>query len=107
MSEADINRRLDEAAAIVRAAHETLAAGRPVSLDRLAEVVDGACAALARLPAEKAQSFKTRLVALYDDLDKLAAATAREYEQLKKSLGDLDAHSRAHAAYGKTPRDGD
>ncbi len=106
MTEADINRRLDEAAAIVRAARETLAAGRPVSLERLAEVVDGACAALSRLPADKAKTFKERLIALYDDLDTLAVATAREYEQLKESLGDLGAHDRARAAYGKNRRDG-
>ncbi len=106
MNETDINRRLDEAAAIVRAARETLAAGQPIALERLAAVVDGACVALSRLPAAEAKSFKERLIALYDDLDTLAAATAREYEQLRTALGDLGTHDRARAAYAKNLRDG-
>ncbi len=106
MTAAEIDRRLEEAAALVRAAREALAQKRPVALDRLAELVDDACARLARLPRAEAQAFKSRLVALYDDLDSLAKETAREYAHLKGALGDLGVRDRALLAYAKTQRDG-
>ena len=103
---AGIEARLARASAVAVSAREALAAGRTVDLTGLAEIVDAACREIVQAPGADAQALRLRVVALYDELDRLTDALQHEHDTLKRALGDLSAQQRARSAYGKPGRDG-
>ena len=103
---ANVEARLAHASAEATSAREALAAGASVELTALSEIVEAACREIATVPAADAQALRLRVVALYDELDRLAGALKHEHDSLKQALGDLRAQQRARSAYGKPGRDG-
>ena len=106
MSAASIETRLAHASAEAVSAREALAAGRSVDLTGLTEIVEAACREIAAVPAAEAPALRLRVVALYDELDRLTDALKHEHDSLKRALDDLGAQQRARSAYGKPGRDG-
>ncbi len=105
MSAGAMGERLACASAEATAVRSAFAEGRAVDLDRLTEMVESVCRDLAGLRGAEATGLRLRLVALYDDLDRLAEALRREHDALKQSLGELGARQRARSAYRKASRD--
>ena len=106
MSAAGVETRLAHASAEAVSAREALAAGRSVDLTGLTEIVEAACREIAAVPSAEAPALRLRVVALYDELDRLTDALKHEHDLLKQALGDLSAQQRARSAYGKPGRDG-
>lgn len=94
--------QLDAAAAIVAGARQVLADGRAVDLAGLDQRIAGLCEAARMLPEPAAGGLKPRLVALLDDVDRLAADVEAQRALLTKALGSLAARRHAVAAYGKS-----
>jgi hypothetical protein len=84
------------------AARHALADGRAVNLDDLVELVEAACRDLGELSGAEASALQPLLIALYDDLDRLAESLRREHDALKLALSDLSAQQRARSAYHKS-----
>lgn len=62
--------------------------------DDLAELIEAACRDLGELSGAEASAPQPRLMALYDDLDRLAESLRREHDALKLALNDLSAQQR-------------
>ena len=86
----------------VMAARHALAGGQAVDLDGLEELIEAACRDLGELSGAEASALQPLLIALYDDLDRLAESLRREHDALKLVLGDLSAQQRARSAYHKS-----
>ena len=93
---------LARANAQATAARHALADGRAVDLDGLEELIDAACRDVGELSGAEARALQPLLIALYDDLDRLAEALRREHDALKLALSDLSAQQRARSAYHKS-----
>ena len=107
MSTGSLDSRLGEARAQVAAARAALAAGRPLVLDELVEIIDTVCSDLTSLSQADATPLKSQLMTIFDDLNGLADVLTREHSALKHALTDLSARQRAQTAYGKpTPGGG-
>ena len=75
-------------------------AGAVVELGGLEDRVARLAAALGALSPAEAGGFKPRLLALLDDIDRLAAAMTAHHRALKDALSGISEHKRAATAYG-------
>jgi phage shock protein A len=99
----DVNRKIDDSAALIERARRALSQGKPVDLANIEGRIGILCEAIAGLPAREAQDAKTGLVALMDSLNSLSQELESEHARLQQSLSGLDDRRRATAAYGKPP----
>ena len=106
MSANDVKAQLAEANARVGEARRAFTAGRPFEVESLARTVDFACNNLVQLPGAQAKALRPQLVALFDDIGHLADGLRREYDALKRSLGELTTRQHAQSTYRKSTRGG-
>ena len=105
MNGQDAEERLDAAARLIDSARSKLDGTTPIDdeMINIATAVDGACSALAAIPARQRQAFKPRLISLYDELARLANELWQRHQDLKRELGEMTARQRARSAYVKPP----
>lgn len=101
MSAGDAARRLSRAGTIAAAARERLRAGEVLELNDLAAAVRSACRRLGELPQEEGRTLLPKLMALFDDLNRLSEDVSRERTTLAHRLKDLALHRQALTAYSK------
>ena len=102
----DVKARLTEANARVGEARRAVTEGRSFEVDALARTVESACDDLIQLPGAQARPLRPQLVALFDDIGHLTDGLRREYDAVKRSIGDLTARQRAPSTYRKSTRGG-
>ena len=77
--------------------------GDIVELRDLDRAVAEICTAVGRLPLHERAGLKPSLMALIDELDKLAATLKRQHGLISESLRAQSSHHQAALAYGKAP----
>ena len=106
MSANDVKAQLAEANARVGEARRAVTEGRPFELEALSRTVESACNNLVQLSGAQARTLRPQLVALFDDIGHLTDGLRREYDALKRSLGELTTRQRAQSTYRKSTRGG-
>ena len=101
-TDTEVRRELRTTASLLSGARDQLAAGGNVELSALESQVERICGMLAALPRELALSFKTPMIALIDDLDRLSADLTVHHAELSRQLKGLADHRQATTAYGNT-----
>ena len=101
MTAADVKARLAKANATIAVARRALDEGKIVSLDGLKTHVDATCRAVIALPGEEGRALRPAMMALCDELTRLAEGLGREYGDMKSALGELTDRKRAQSAYLK------
>ena len=91
--------------ALARAEAE-VAAGNLIDLGPLEGCVADLCGRLSGLSSEDAESLRPRMLALFDDFDRLTRAIESRLEEVKGALGGTTSRKRAIGAYGKTAGSG-
>jgi hypothetical protein len=100
MSATDIRTRLTEVSALVCMARSLLADGNPVDLSNLEVRVEGLCRSLIVLPRDDREEIKPNLVALMDELGRLAETVRAQHAALAERLSTVVRGQRAVGAYG-------
>ena len=101
-----IENGLAEAAAAIASARDLLSSGTMVDLTGLDGCVATLCDAIAALPRDRSESYKSRLVGLIDDLNSLVESLSAQHKELSSALKDGSSRHRAVAAYGAAPGQG-
>ncbi|MCH7544352.1 MAG: hypothetical protein IIB65_12025 [Proteobacteria bacterium] len=86
---------------IVTAARGFVADGKIVDLAPLEQEIKRICDRITSLPADQNVPLKPVMVALIDDLDKLATEIRDTHSELKGQLQSFSNHTNAVAAYVK------
>ncbi len=86
---------------IVIAARGFVADGKVVDLEPLEQEIKRICDRITALPADQNAPLKPVMVALIDDLDKLAAEIKDTHSELEGQLQSFSNHKTAIAAYAK------
>jgi len=98
---ADLKTDLQGLGAIVIAARGFVADGKVVDLAPLEQEIKRICGSITALPADQNAPLKPVMVALIDDLDKLAAEIRDTHSELEGQLKSFSNHKTAIAAYAK------
>lgn len=101
-----IENGLAEAATAIAKARDLLSSGTMVDLTGLDGCVAKLCDAIAALPKDQSESYKSRLVGLIDDLNSLVETLSAQHKELSSALKDVSSRHRAAAAYGAAPVQG-
>lgn len=86
---------------IVTAARGYVADGKVVDLVPLEQEIKRICDAITALPEDQNAPLRPVMVALIDDLEKLAAEIRDTHSELEGQLQSLSNHTTAVAAYAK------
>ena len=97
----DLKMDLQGLGSIVTAARGFVADGKVVDLAPLEQEIKRICDHITTLPADQNAPLRPVMVALIDDLDKLAVAITDTHSQLKVQLQSFSKHTNAVAAYAK------
>ena len=101
MTTAEFESRLARTAALIGAARGVLRDGKVVDLAGLEDEVKTLCEAATALPADATEAMRPRLIALVDDLGRLAEELTVQHGELMREMGDLNKRQQATAAYGR------
>lgn len=96
---------LERIEGLVARARADVDGGALIDLTRLDGRIREVCARIEGLPGGEGPAFRSRLLALYDDLGSLTEAIRRSVEALETTLGDNAKRRKAVSAYGQ-PRAG-
>ncbi len=97
----DLKTDLQGLGSIVTAARGFVADGKVVDLAPLEQEIKRICGSITALPADQNAPLKPVMVALIDDLDKLAAEIRDTHSELEGQLKSFSNHKTAIAAYAK------
>ena len=97
----DLKTDLQGLGSIVTTARGFVADGKVVDLAPLEQEIKRICGSITALPADQNAPLKPVMVALIDDLDKLAAEIRDTHSELEGQLQSLSTHKVAVAAYAK------
>ncbi len=97
----DLKTDLQGLGSIVTAARGFVADGKVVDLAPLEQEIKRICGSITALPADQNAPLKPVMVALIDDLDKLAAEIKDTHSELEGQLQSFSNHKTAIAAYAK------
>ncbi len=97
----DLKTDLQGLGSIVTAARGFVADGKVVDLAPLEQEIKRICGSITALPADQNAPLKPVMVALIDDLDKLAAEIRDTHSELEGQLQSFSNHTTAVAAYAK------
>ena len=97
----DLKTDLQGLGSIVIAARGFVADGKVVDLEPLEQEIKRICGSITALPADQNAPLKPVMVALIDDLDKLAAEIRDTHSELEGQLKSFSNHKTAIAAYAK------
>ncbi len=97
----DLTTDLRGLGSIVTAARSFVADGKVVDLVPLEQEIKRICESITALPADQTVPLRPVMVALIDDLDKLAAEIRDTHSELEGQLQSLSTHKTAVAAYAK------
>ena len=97
----DLKTDLQGLGSIVIAARGFVADGKVVDLEPLEQEIKRICGNITALPANQNAPLKPVMVALIDDLDKLAAEIRDTHSELEGQLKSFSNHKTAIAAYAK------
>jgi len=103
----DIRFALDATTSRLDGARRMLGLGHPFDLSDLTGRVQEICGAIEGLPAPERHGFEPPMVALIDELNKLAEALTRQRDGLARGLKSISAGEQASKAYEqatKAPR---
>ncbi len=95
-----IENGLAEAATAIARARDLLSSGTMVDLAGLDSCVAKLCDAIADLPKDQCEDYKSRLVGLIDDLNSLVESLSAQHKELSSALKNVSSRHRATAAYG-------
>ena len=98
---ADLKADLQGLGAIVIAARGFVADGKVVDLAPLEQEIKRICDSITELPADQNAPLRPVMVALIDDLEKLAAEIRDTHSELEDQLQSFSNHTTAVAAYAK------
>ena len=97
----DLKTDLQGLGSIVIAARGFVADGKVVDLAPLEQEIKRICDSITELPADQNAPLRPVMVALIDDLDKLAAEIRDTHSELEGQLRSFSNHKTAIAAYAK------
>ena len=97
----DLKTDLQGLGSIVIVARGFVADGKVVDLETLEQEIKRICGNITALPANQNAPLKPVMVALIDDLDKLAAEIRDTHSELEGQLKSFSNHKTAIAAYAK------
>ena len=97
----DLKMDLQGLGSIVTAARGFVADGKVVDLVPLEQEIKRICDRITTLPADQNAPLRPVMVALIDDLDKLAAEIRDTHSELEGQLKSFSNHKTAIAAYAK------
>ena len=97
----ELKARLAEASATIAVARRALVDGKIVSLDGLEDHVDTTCKQITELPGKEGRALQPTMLALVDDLEKLAVALKGDHKETETALQGLSDRKRAQSAYLK------
>ncbi len=97
----DLKTDLQGLGSIVTTARGFVADGKVVDLAPLEQEIKRICDSRTALPADQNAPLKPVMVALIDDLDKLAAEISDTHSELEGQLQSFSNHTTAVAAYAK------
>jgi len=103
-SSAEIRAALDATASQLDAARRMLGIGHPFDLSDLSGRVETICGAIECLPAQDRRSFEMPVVALIDELNKLAEALTRQRDGLAVGLKSISIGEQASKAYDQATK---
>ena len=102
-SEAAVSQEVARIEGLTARARAGLAAGQAIDLAELDRRIGALCASVQALPQDRARAFRARLLALYDELGRLAESVQETAAALQASLGETAKRRQAAAAYGGPP----
>ncbi len=97
----DLKTDLQGLGSIVTAARGFVADGKVVDMAPLEQEIKRICGSITALPADQNAPLRPVMVALIDDLDKLAAEIRDTHSELEGQLKSFSNHKTAIAAYAK------
>ena len=97
----DLKMDLQGLGSIVTAARGFVADGKVVDLVPLEQEIKRICDRITTLPTDQNVPLRPVMVALIDDLDKLAAEIRNTHSELESQLQSFSKHTNAVAAYAK------
>ena len=97
----DLKMDLQGLDSIVTAARGFVADGKVVDLAPLEQEIKRICERITTLPTDQNVPLRPVMVALIDDLDKLAAEIRATHSELESQLQNFSDHTNAVAAYAK------
>ncbi len=97
----DLKTDLQGLGSIVTAARGFVADGKVVDLAPLEQEIKRICDSITELPADQNAPLRPVMVALIDDLEKLAAEIRDTHSELEGQLQSFSNHTTAVAAYAK------
>jgi hypothetical protein len=100
----DVTRELDAASALVEAVRRIVADGRAVDLAGLDSRIARLCRLAERLAPAEAMPFRARLIALLDDVDRLAGSLEAQRATIARELASVATRRRAATAYGRAAK---
>lgn len=99
LHDAEPDARIDRIEARLAAARNALEAGAVADLDGLDNEVAALRDSLATLPAEQARPLRPRLLAVLDEIDRLAEGLRSGLDRIGRELGDSGRRRQAVSAY--------
>lgn len=91
---------LQNVGSIIAAARGLIAKGQSINLQPLEREVKRLCDEIIKLPSMQNAPLRPVMVALIDDLDRLAGEMRARHAELQQQLKGLSERERATAAYG-------
>ncbi len=96
----DIDFELTQLAELIELAHKRLKAGNPVDVSALPARTDAVCRRIAQLPRDDGIKLEPRMLAIIENLDKLAADIGDQKQSLSRLLTELEGTQPTDPANG-------
>ena len=103
MSDTTVGDDLNRIEGLVARASAEMQAGAAIDLGELDGRVRALCDRVSALPVAQGRPYRSRLLALYDELGRLADSVRRTTAALQATLGDNSKRRQAASAYGRPP----
>jgi hypothetical protein len=96
----ELNTEFEQASGLINAFRDHAAKGNGLDLSDLDAKVQVFCENIAKLPPDERQGFKSKLISLTDDLDRLVTTLTEQHNAISESLQGVTSRQRAVSAYG-------
>ncbi|NKB20098.1 MAG: hypothetical protein GKS01_06075 [Alphaproteobacteria bacterium] len=97
---AELTKEFEQASGLINAFRDHAAQGNGLDLSDLDAKIQVLCENISKLPRDNRPIFKSKLISLTDDLDRLITTLTKQHQEISESLQGVTSRQRAVSAYG-------